>query len=227
MIKHFRLFFLLIFFPCALFANDIQIVNLKVEYAETPIGIDIQNPRFSWQMKSEKPGCFQTAWQIIVTDESRQVVWNSGKNNSYISLNIKYAGNRLNPTTRYDWKLTIWDQSNRKHTAKLWFETGLMNPDPQLSAWNGAQWIGGGDKDMVLYGSYLPVFKLNFSLQLDESSGAVRDGFIYGANDNRLMDKNKNLFKLENKKDSSYILIELDIASLQLKDSAELHIYSL
>jgi alpha-L-rhamnosidase len=220
-----RLFILLIVFPYALFADDIQIRNLKVEYAETPIGIDVQNPRLSWQMKSEKPGCFQTAWQIIVTNESKQVVWNSGKNNSGISLNIKYAGTPLKACTRYNWKLIVWDQDKKEHTALSWFETGLMNPGPGLSAWNGARWIGGGDKDMVLYAAYLPVFKLNFSLQLDEASATTRAGFIYGANDNRLMDENKNLYKLQNKKDSSYILIELDIAPIQIKHTAELHIY--
>src|SRR5690349_9477955 len=112
MTTHIRLFFALFFFPCALFAADVQIVNLKVEYTETPIGIDIQNPRFSWQMSSEKPGYYQTAYQIIVTDESSREVWNSGKKNSDISLNIKYAGIQLKPATHYRWKLIVWDQNN-------------------------------------------------------------------------------------------------------------------
>ncbi|HEX6430693.1 MAG TPA: hypothetical protein VF008_23535, partial [Niastella sp.] len=225
LINQVSLFFILIFFPCALFAADIQIINLQVEYTTTPIGIDIQNPRFSWQMEAAEGGCSQTAYQIIVTDELKQVLWNSGRNNSDVSLHIKYAGTRLKPGTRYLWKLIVWDQQEKKHTAASWFETGLMNPDPKLSAWSGAQWIGGGDKDMVLHAAYLPVFKLNVELQLDEASRTTRAGFIYGANDNRLMDKHKNLYKLENKKDSSWILIELDIAALALKGAAELHIY--
>ena len=68
-----------------------------------------------------------------------------------------------------------------------------MNPDPQLSAWNGAKWIGGSDDDLVLYSHYLPVFKINVSLQLDKQSGSTKAGFIYGANDARFMDKNKNM----------------------------------
>ena len=214
-----------IYLPASLQAQAVHIVNLKTEYTSTPVGIDIERPRFSWQMQSEKSGYAQTAWQIIVTDESGQIVWNSGRNNSDVSLNIKYAGVRLQPRTRCNWKLIVWDQNKKEHTATSWFETGLMNPDPGLSAWSGARWIGGGDKDIVLYASYLPVFKLNVDLQLDEASRTTRAGFVYGANDNRLMDRNKNLYKLENKKDSSYILIELDIAALPLKGSAELHIY--
>lgn len=182
-----------VFLPASLQARDVNIVNLKTEYSRTPLGIDVSNPRFSWQMRSEKQGYSQAAWQIIVTNESRQVMWNSGRNNSDISLHIKYAGERLQPRTRYHWKLIVWDQHEKKHTETSWFETGLMNPDASLSAWSGAGWIGGGNKDMVLYASYLPVFKLNFTVQLDEATRTTKAGFVYGANDNRLMDRNKNL----------------------------------
>lgn len=206
-------------------ARDVKIINLKTEYAETPLGIDVAVPRFSWQMASGESGCFQTAWQIVVTDEPGRVVWDSHKNAEGISVNIKYAGAGLKPRTRYSWKLIVWDQHNKQHRAASWFETGLMNAGPGLSAWSDARWIGGGDKDMVLYASYLPVFKLDLTLQLDQASGTTKAGFIYGANDNRLMDRNKNLYKLENKRDSSYILIELDIASLPLNGNAQLHIY--
>jgi alpha-L-rhamnosidase len=222
-----RLLFALIFFPCVLVAADIRIVNLKVEYTKTPIGIDVQKPRFSWQMLApdKQRGYKQTAYQVVVINEAGDTLWNCRKIKSDVSLNVQYAGKPLSAVTRYHWVVAVWDQNNQKHSATSWFETGLMNPDPKGAAWNGAKWIGGGDKDLVLYAPYLPVFKLNFSLQLDEASGTTKAGFIYGANDNRLMDKNKNLFKLENKKDSSYVLVELDIAPLQLNDSARLHIY--
>lgn len=214
-----------LFLPASGKAQEVAIVNLKTEYTSTPLGIDVEKPRFSWQMKSAKSGYFQKAYQIIVTDEAGQIAWNSGKSNSAISLNITYAGVKLRPRIRYDWKLMVWDQYEKKHTAASWFETGLMNPDPMLSAWNGARWIGGGDQHMVLYASYLPVFKLHFSLQLDEASRTTKAGFVYGANDARLMDRNKNLYQLAHKRDSSYILIELDIATLPLKGAAVLNIY--
>jgi len=222
-----RLLFALLFFPGVLVAANIQIVALKVEYTETPIGIDVQSPRFSWQMLApgNQRGCKQTAYQVVVTNEAGDTVWNSRKIKSDVSLNVQYNGKPLSAVTRYHWVVAVWDQNNQQHKAASWFETGLMNPDPKGAAWNGAKWIGGGDKEMVLYPQYLPVFKLNFTLQLEEASGTTRAGFIYGANDNRLMDKNKNLFRLQNSKDSSYVLVELDIAPLQLHDAARLHIY--
>src|SRR5687767_5662181 len=94
------LFLLPAFFSASLKAQDVKIINCKTEYAETPLGIDVASPRFSWQMRSVKNGCLQTAWQIVVTDEQGSVVWDSHKNKGNISLNISYAGARLKPRTR-------------------------------------------------------------------------------------------------------------------------------
>ncbi len=205
--------------------KDVVIKNLKVEYTETPLGLDVELPRFSWQMQTDQPGAYQKAYQLIVTDENLQKVWDSGKVNDGHSLTISYEGTPLKPTTRYHWQLTVWDQQNKQHTSSSWFETGLMNPDPSSPAWSGARWIGGGDEDMPFYSHYLPVFRINYVLQLDKSSNSNRAGFIYGANDARLMDKNKNLYHLENKENESYIMIELDITPLHSGDSAVLNVF--
>jgi hypothetical protein len=71
-------------------AQPIRLINLKTEYTSVPLGIDVARPRFSWQMASELPGCYQTAFQIIVTDEAGNTVWNSGKKRESGSLNISY-----------------------------------------------------------------------------------------------------------------------------------------
>jgi alpha-L-rhamnosidase len=206
-------------------ASDIEIVKLCTEYTETPVGIDVTEPRFSWQMCAAKNGCYQTAYQLKVTNENGLEVWNSGKVSSDISLNIKYEGIALKPCTRYSWNVAVWDQNKKKHEANSWFETGLLNPSPDLSAWHGAKWIGGATEDLVLYSDYLPVFKMSATLQLDKQTNSTKAGFIYGANDNRLMDKNKNIFKLNNPKDSSFIRVELNIAPLQSKKPAQLIIF--
>ncbi len=210
-------------FACDLEATGIEIKNLQTEYAVTPLTIEVAHPRFSWQMASDKPGCYQTAYQLIVLNETNQEVWNSGKVSNSESLNIRYSGDSLKPGTQYTWRLTVWDQQKNKHEATSWFETGLMNS--HASAWDGAKWIGGSDEHLVLYSQYLPVFKINFTIQLDEKSKSTRAGFIYGANDARLMDKNKNIYKLANSKDSSYVLVELNISALDSNGKARLNIY--
>ncbi len=220
----------ILIFSNFLFVNAApEIENLLVEYLKNPLGIDIKKPRFSWQMiaPANERGYAQTAYQIIVTNPEGNIMWDSKKVSDNKSLNIPYAGSQLQPTTRYNWSVTVWDQNGITAKESAWFETGLMNPDPNLSAWDGATWIGGSDEDLVLCSPYLGVFKLNFTLQLDQASNTTKASFIFGANDSRLMDKNKNIFGIENEKNESYIKLELDIENINETENglAQFHIY--
>jgi len=189
-----------------------RIQGLLTESETTPLGIDITKPHFTWQMSSARRGVFQTAYRIVVTDPKGQPLWDSGKVTSGESLNIPYGGSELKAVTRYDWKVAVWDQSGKQTTRASWFETGVMNPDPKLSAWDGAKWIGGGDDDLVLYSQYSSIYKLDYTQKIQE--GCTRASFIVGANDPRLMNRYKNVFQLENSRDQSYIKFELDISPL-------------
>jgi len=213
--------FLFVFLLSA--CSDTKLSSLKVEYTETPLGMDVEKPRFSWQMISGERGQFQSAYQIVVTDEAHQEVWNTGKVTGDISLNIEYAGRPLKPATRYNWALQVWDRNDKPVSGKSWFETGLMNTS--ISAWEGAKWIGGGDEDMVLYPTYLPAYNINYTIQLDRESGTAKAGFVYGANDPRLMDKNKNIYNLQNGKDESFVEVELDISKMNAGESAFMNVY--
>lgn len=204
-------------------STDVKLSSLKVEYEVNPIGIDVIEPRFSWQMNSDRFNQVQTAYQIIVKDENGDVVWNTNKVLSDISLNIKYLGKPLKATTRYNWTLRVWNQDNKVLSNESWFETGLM--DSSISAWEGAKWIGGGDEDLVLHPDYLPAFNINYKLQLDKESGSTKVGFIFGANDPRLMNKNLNLYNLQSDKDESYIEIEIDISQLAFGKNALINVY--
>ncbi|MCM5528420.1 alpha-L-rhamnosidase [Parasegetibacter sp. NRK P23] len=200
---------------------SIKIEDLKTEYTATPLGVDVAAPRFSWRMSTNERGARQTAYRLVVLDEEGIEVWNTGKMKSGHSLGIRYDGAALSPRTRYRWKLTVWDQKQHPHSAESWFETGLMEQEKVYSAWNNAKWIGLSDEQQVLHAQYLPVFRLEFSIQLDKNTNSTKAGFLYGANDARLMDKNKNHQGLSNPKDSSYVMVELDIAPL-LKDALAL-----
>ena len=212
--------------PCVA-GTSFELKKLQVEYATTPLGIDVEKPRFSWQMEglTDERGLSQLAYRITVADEEGVQVWDSGKTTDDRSLNIEYAGLPLRAATRYRWTVQVWDAKRRNVSASSWFETGLMSADRAYQGWSGAKWIGGGDEDRMLYAHYLPVFKLSFALQLDKTSKSTRAGFIYGANDERLMKPYKNLYHLENKKDESYIKIEMDIAPLSEGKEARLNIY--
>ena len=200
---------------------------MKVEYTETPLGIDVDKPRFSWQMVvgDNERGYSQKAFQLVVSDAKGKQVWDSGKRETDLSLNIEYAGIPLLPTMRYTWTVKVWDQNGKICTGSSWFETGLMSHLGIGREWNNAKWIGGGEEDRILYSHYLPVFRLSFSLQFDCKSKSARAGFIYGANDARLLDRNKNIYHLENGINESYIKVELDFTPLELGQEAVMNIY--
>ena len=204
---------------------QIAITNLQVEYTKNPIGIDVKSPRFSWQMEASAGGrnYVQTGYQIEVKDPKGVLVWNSKKNISSTSVGVIYTGPPLNAATRYSWTVTVWDHQGKISKASSWFETGLMNPD--IAAWDGASWIGGGNEDLVLYAQYLPLFILKYDLAIAE--GSSRASIILGANDPRLMDRNKNIMQIASGKDKSYFKVELDISGVDGSENgnAKINIY--
>jgi len=116
------------------------IKDLRVEYMKNPVGIDVTHPRFSWKMESDKIGAYQEAYEIIVsTDEKGEAeIWSSGRIESDKSVHIPYGGTSLQPSTRYFWKVKVWNQDNEEiiSTEKPYFETGLLD-----SGWSDAKWI--------------------------------------------------------------------------------------
>jgi alpha-L-rhamnosidase len=201
--------------------------QLQVEYTRTPLGIDVARPRFGWQMTAGagERGVAQTAYRIEVKNPKGAVVWDSQRVEGSGSVGVRYTGQPLAAATRYTWTVAVWDQAGRTSEASSWFETGLMDPAPNSSAWSGAQWIGGGSEDLVLYAPYLSVFDLSYAVTIQP--GSSRASFIYGANDSRLMDKYKNIYQIESQKDRSYIQLELDISGVDgsATGKAKLHVY--
>jgi alpha-L-rhamnosidase len=204
-----------------------KITNLKVEYASMPLGIDVEQPRFSWQMETDGSvrGCRQKAYSIVVTAGDGTVAWNSGRVCSDDETGIRYHGLQLQPCTRYRWQLNVWDHRGETAMASSWFETGLMTHRHAGNAFGDAKWIGADDTQNVLYSHYLPMFRLDFTFQFDEKSKSHTAAFIYGANDERLMDSNKNLFHHASPKDSSYIKVEISTAPLDKGRNAVIDIY--
>ena len=59
--------------------------NLRCEYLENPLGVDVSNPRFSWMLVDNTLGAKQEAFQILVSTDSLKIAkgigdsWDSGK----------------------------------------------------------------------------------------------------------------------------------------------------
>ena len=201
--------------------------NLKVEYSSTPIGIDVELPRFSWQMFANEGerGIEQHAYRIEVRNPLGEIMWDTKKIESGVSVGIKYAGTPLKATTRYSWSITVWIRHDAASSNSSWFETGLLNPGQD--AWDGAQWIGGTSDDMVLYSHYLSVFKIEYGVQLDQESGSCQAGFVLGANDHRLLNKDMNIYGLESELDGHYVKFEVDLSAVDGSDEglAKFNVY--
>ena len=41
-------------------------VQLRCEHAESPLGVDVPDPRLSWKLESRERGDYQTAYRILV-----------------------------------------------------------------------------------------------------------------------------------------------------------------
>lgn len=192
-----------------------QVVNLLTEYTSCPMGLDEACPRFSWQMCSTERGAAQAAYRLTLTDGQGQIVWDSGRVDDSTSLAVPYAGTALRPETRYQWTVEVWNQKGKKQTATSWFETGLMETSDKAAAWAGARWIGGNPSALPFYSAYQSVFRICYRVEMEQ-----RAALIFGANDPRLMDANKNILGQQQGKDQSYIKVEL-----AYEDSATVHVY--
>ena len=126
-------------------AGAIGPVQPRVDNLPSPLGIDDPAPSFSWQLHDPARGARQTAYEIQVASSSGNLsggkadVWDSGRVESGESINIHYAGPALAASTRYFWRVKLWDAAGHPYaaSASAWWETGLLTQD----AWQ-AQWIG-------------------------------------------------------------------------------------
>src|SRR5262245_48920760 len=78
--------------------HAVEVRDLRCEYHESPLGIDVAKPRLSWQLTSGQ----QTAYQIVVSG-----LWDSGKIASNQSVSIEYAGRPLESRMRCQWKVRV------------------------------------------------------------------------------------------------------------------------
>ena len=127
----------LAFVKHVLFAGTIT--HLCCEYLSTPIGVDNTSPRLTWRLPAGIAR--QEFYQVIVGTDSVKVAsgeglcWNSGKVRSSDIL-VSYAGNALQPCTRYYWKVQAWDGTGSMYTSDVtFFETGLMEEHNWKGNW--------------------------------------------------------------------------------------------
>ncbi|HET9825406.1 MAG TPA: family 78 glycoside hydrolase catalytic domain, partial [Chitinophagaceae bacterium] len=118
--------------------------NLLCENLSNPIGVGVSQPRFTWQLISNKRGVLQAAYEIRMSESVsslsnvRAQLWSTGKVNSDSSVHVAYKGFHLRSGTKYFWQVRVWDNLGE---SSAWsnpatFQTALI----LVSDWR-ANWI--------------------------------------------------------------------------------------
>ena len=190
-------------------AQALSPAALRVDELVTPLGIDDAQPRFSWQLQDGRTGARQTAYRLLVATKPELLavgkadVWDSGRVASGQSIAVPYQGPAIAPSTRYFWKVLVWDQDNQQvpESPASWWESGLLT-QPWRARWigyetpeehavrsSGAQWItspeaGGklpkGTDEHIAFRSHVdlakPVKKALLYVAAEDTASAWIDG---------------------------------------------------
>jgi alpha-L-rhamnosidase len=153
----------------SLASTPLTVTNLRCEYKNNPVGIDILRPRLSWELVSSERGTMQTAYQIRVAVSAaklakNELLWDSGRQTSDASIHVVYEGPALQTGQRYYWQVQVSD--NQGHTSAwsepAYWEMGLM----QASDWK-ASWITSNVQEDTTKSNPSPMLRRVFEARKD------------------------------------------------------------
>ena len=169
--------------------SSLSLTNLRTEYKTNPIGIDIQIPRVSWEILSDKNNTSQTKYEILFAEskvkleEEKNLLWNV-KENSNQSIHIEFKGPKLQSRQKVFWKVRIWDNHNRVSdwSEIAYWEMGLLLEND----WK-ANWISGEFNEDTTKSNPAHYFRKSFELgeniksaKLYITSHGLYEAFING-----------------------------------------------
>jgi len=172
-------------------------------------------------LNDSRQGAKQTAYQVIIDTDSTAInegkgnVWHTQKINSDAML-VTYAGKKLNPFTRYYWKINIWDKDDKMASSPIEsFETGMMD----IKNWQGA-WIS--DRNSIDY-KPAPYFrkKVNINKKIKTARVYIAAAGLYELYINGEKIGNHRLDPMYTRFDRRNLYVTYDVTSnLQNKDNA-------
>ena len=148
-----------------------------------PLGIDSVHPLLSWQLRDQRRGAKQTAYEILIGSKlpvSGAVtadVWDSGRIASEQSVDVLYGGPSLAPTKRLYWQVKVWDAEGKPYPVSdvSWFETGLG----EKAAWK-ATWIGFEEPEQQAIRHGGAIWITNAAVKESTATGDTRHEFRIG-----------------------------------------------
>ena len=123
---------------------QLSVETLTCEWRQNPLGIDIKNPRLSWQINSSERNVQQNAYEILVASTPDRLqknegdIWKSGKVISTASVGVRYGGKKLASRNACYWKVKVFTNKGESPWSEMNYWTmGLLDK----SDWK-AKWIG-------------------------------------------------------------------------------------
>lgn len=123
---------------------ETSIKNLKCEMLQNPTGIDVLNPRLSWQLVSSERSVMQKSYRILVASSSENLdqnigdLWDSGQVLSDQSIGVIYSGKALKSRMNCYWKVKLTtEKDDCSWSEPAFWSMGLL----QFKNWAG-RWIG-------------------------------------------------------------------------------------
>ena len=171
--KHFLFLFL---FNCLVVNVNAQlsVQNLRLENLTNPIGLDVMQPRFGWQLATDRRNVLQTAYEIrVATSPSalaagKKLTWTSSKIASAASVWVPYNGPALVAGKKYWWQVRVWDSTGQTSawSAAAYWQMGLLS----AADWQ-AKWIVPAAVEDSTHPS--PMFRKEFSTRKEIASAMV------------------------------------------------------
>lgn len=106
---------------------QVTVSDLRCEMLVNPLGIDVTQPRLSWQINSSQRNVQQQSYQLIVASSIEKLnqnvgdLWSSGKINSNQSVHVVYNGKTLLSKTTCYWKVKTFTNKGTSEWSKLAF----------------------------------------------------------------------------------------------------------
>ena len=133
----------LLFHLLVLASPSLQPDRLTCDYRDNPLGIDVRTPAFGWTLKSTERNQVQSAYELITSDNLKDVQagtggsWSTGKIISAQTMHIKYNGKALQSRTRYYWRVKVYDAGGAASnwSEPAWFETGILDQNDWKASW--------------------------------------------------------------------------------------------
>ncbi len=129
----------------ALSAQILPPGDLRCEYKENPLGIDVRQPRLSWKWRvaEGERDVMQGAYRIQAAgarealEEGRELIWDSGIVESGASVHVPWEGPALQSRQRVWWRVKVWDRQGRSSpwSAPAFWEMALLDTAEWAALW--------------------------------------------------------------------------------------------